>query len=276
MLTSTDCLLFNVAVFLKPRFGGPPERLLRRLRTSRSGTPAFSMSNCTQGFQQKGSVIHIADQHVHFMAGWSCAWGRPIGSRPCDVGLGCACRSLRTCLRRRAPRGGASMQGMPARAGEAGGGPAQQPEGMDREARLLTSFAEVALHSKAWVRQAPGVGACINVRRAAARAVPIYTPTAHHSWQAVSSTDRSWSLCYFYRCNTRSAIWRRTACASLWCPTTSTRLGRPSPMARQWSSKTSSCTARRPQVQQPVPLPICCFAIQLSGGLVELRLWKHC
>ena len=217
MLTSTDCLLCNVAVFLKPCFGGPPERLLRHLRTYRSGTPVFSMSNCTQGFQQKGSVIHIADQHVHFMAGWSCAWGRPIGSRPCDVGLGCACRSLRTCLRRRAPRGGASMQGMPARAGEAGGAPAKQPEGMDREARLLTSFAEVALHSKAWVRQAPGVGACINVRHPAARALLFipYSSLQLAGSQQYRCTDAQWCPCYVYRCNTRSATWRQTACASL-------------------------------------------------------------
>ena len=79
------------------------------------------------------------------------------------------------------------MQGMPARAGEAGGAPAKQPEGMDREARLLTSFAEVALHSKAWVRQAPGVGACINVFATPLPVLSYLYPTPHYSWLAVSS-----------------------------------------------------------------------------------------
>ena len=68
------------------------------------------------------------------------------------------------------------MQGMPARAGRAGGGPATQPpEGMDMEARLLTSCAEVALQSKAWVRDTPGLGACIEVGDTASHAPPLGT-----------------------------------------------------------------------------------------------------
>ena len=90
------------------------------------------------------------------------------------------------------------MQGTPARAGEAGGAPAKQPEGMDTEARLLTSFAEVALHSKAWVRQAPEVGACIDVRRTASHASPCHGPQLPPgSWLAVYICEANAVLCCY-------------------------------------------------------------------------------